>query len=103
MTKTELKVCLAIAQSPSDLSRFDDSILYGFGCPDFQPVMVSPFAVAKCIRWQCCKFNGEFDWQQFNEDAPFYLKRLSLSSFAGMELRELQETLAAIMAAKLAA
>lgn len=77
MKAHELKACLALAQSGLELQA-DDSVLYGFGLPDFQPVFVTMAVVAKCIRWQCNQWDGGFDWEQYQKDRPFYLRNVHL-------------------------
>lgn len=89
MTAKQLRMCLAIAKDYSiDLSRFDDSALFGFGCPDFEPVTVSAGAVARCMRWQSSRFDGGWDEAQFSADRPFYLKNVELSDVTQDEARE---------------
>lgn len=76
-----------MAQDSSlDLSAYNFDALCGFGLPDFQPVTVPAGAVARCIRWQCCCFDGSFDWRQYNEDRPFYLRRVELADLTAAEL-----------------
>lgn len=76
MNALELKLARRMAEDQSiDLSNVDDSVLFGFGCPDFQPVEVSIKAIAKCMRWQCCTFAGGWDEKQWNEDRQHWLRR----------------------------
>lgn len=88
MKALELKLCLKLAQDSSvDLSGVDSGVLYGFGCSDFVPVAVSVKVVAACMRWQCCCFDGSWDWKQYNEDRPYYLKNVELAELTGPEGR----------------
>lgn len=77
MTAAELRLALAIAQDYSiDLTaEKGGEALYGFGLPDFPETHVSLRVVASCLRWQCALFNGGWDWKQFNEDRPHYLRK----------------------------
>jgi hypothetical protein len=61
MTKDELVTALEIAKSPISLENVDDSLLFGYGLRDFNPVHVTIEAVAKTIRWDCIMLNGEVD------------------------------------------
>jgi hypothetical protein len=80
MNKQEIQLAAAMAKDYDiDLSHVDDGVLYGFGCSDFKPVMVSIETVAKCMRWQCSQFNGGWDEKQFNEDLPYYRRNVTIS------------------------
>lgn len=61
MNKAEFQRAFAIAISKEDLSKFDDTVLDGFGLPDFVPVTVPIQSVAKMIRWQAIQLNGGID------------------------------------------
>lgn len=88
MKAAELKLALAMAQDSSvDCSGADDSALFGFGCPDFKPVSVPMLALVRCIRWQCAMFNGGWDWKQYSEDRPFYLRRVELADLSELEAK----------------
>lgn len=88
MTAFELKLARAIAEDDSiDLSNVNYDALIGFGCADFVPVHVPIRAVARCIRWQCCCFDGSWDDRQWNEDRPFYLKNVNITDLHDHELR----------------
>jgi hypothetical protein len=90
MKAIDLRFCLAIAKDPSiDVSKADDSILFGFGLAEFEPVTASIKAVARCIRWQCQRFDGTFDEAQFNADRPHYLRKVELSDLTADDARQL--------------
>jgi hypothetical protein len=99
MNKQEIQLAAAMAKDYDiDLSRVDDGVLFGFGCPDFKPVMVSIETVAKCMRWQCSQFNGGWDEKQFNEDLPHYRRNVTLSNLSTETAMEfLQKTVAQSM------
>lgn len=69
MTKKQFGQAVRIAQSREDLSKVDDSTLFGCGLPDFKPVFCTIEMVAKFVRWQCLQFNGEFNAENLNECA----------------------------------
>ena len=63
-------------QNPTlDLSATDDSMLYGFGLPHFEPVHTTIAAVAKVIRWQARQFNGQWDHPALDEVARIGRKK----------------------------
>jgi len=64
MLKDQFDRAFAIARSKADLSQVDDSILFGYGLPDFAPVTVPIETVAKTIRWQALQFNGQWDTEE---------------------------------------
>jgi len=67
MTKQQFSDAVAIAQSETDLTTVDDTILYGCGLPDFKAVTVTLEAAAKFIRWHCMMLNGSMDSEALNE------------------------------------
>ena len=79
MTMQEIKQATKIALNPAiDLSNVDDSILYGFGLPEFRPVYTTLQTVAKCMRWQSCMFNGGWDDKEYNENLPHYKRNVRI-------------------------
>lgn len=76
MTKEQFSAALAIARSDRDLSTVDDSILYGCGLSDFQPVTVTIEPVAKMLRWQCLQFNGEIDQNELNNMKSIFRRKV---------------------------
>ena len=89
MKAFELKLCLKVAQDSSvDLSGVDDSILFGCGLPDFQPVAVSVKVVAKLLRYQCQCFDGSWDWREYNEcTAPALKRNVEIAEMTGPEAK----------------
>ena len=70
MTLQQFQAAFAIAKDfDRDLSKVDDSILYGYGLATFKPVHTTLEAVAKTIRWQALQMNGEWDAEALNEVA----------------------------------
>lgn len=66
MTREEFSEAVAIARSGECLIDCDDSVLFGYGLPDFEPVVVTIEVAAKAIRWQCVLLNGEVDIVELN-------------------------------------
>lgn len=66
MKKEDFDLAFAIARSDIDLSQVDDSALFGYGLPEFEPVTVPVEAVAKTLRWQAYKLNGQWDTTELN-------------------------------------
>lgn len=93
MNAFDLKLARTIAQSNEDLSAFDDTVLFGFGCPDFKRMTVDVRVVAKCMRWQCQQWNGKWDERQYNEDLPHYRRNVQLATITGPEARARLHTL----------
>lgn len=75
MTHPEFQEAFRIANSEEDLTNVDDSHLFGFGLPDFQPTSTTLKAVAKIIRWQAHQFNGEWNSKMLEEVRRFGKKR----------------------------
>lgn len=69
MTKDEFAQAFKIAKSDKDLSKVDDSTLWGCGLPGFKPVHVTLDQVARFIRWQSFTFAGTVDAKELDECA----------------------------------
>ena len=68
LSLAQFQKAFAIANDASiDLSNVDDSILFGCGLLQFEPVYTTLEAVAKLIRWQAMQFNGEWNAEALNE------------------------------------
>jgi hypothetical protein len=67
MNKIEFSKAVKIAQSDVSLSDVDDRHHYGYGLEGFEPVATSIEAVAKTLRWNCSRFNGNWDWEETTE------------------------------------
>lgn len=68
MTLQQFQEAFAIAKDfDRDLSNVDDSVLYGYGLPEFRQVHTTLEAVAKTIRWQSLQFNGQWNAVALNE------------------------------------
>ncbi len=80
MTKDQFSQAWAIARnSKIDLSNIDDSILYGCGLSDFQPVYTTLETVAKLLRWQCNYIFGDgFDAQELDNMAHIARKKFKI-------------------------
>lgn len=78
MTRREFSQALTMAKSSQDLSVVDDSVLYGCGLPDFQPVVCTLEMVAKLLRWQCIMFNGEVDSQELENCSKICARKVFL-------------------------
>jgi hypothetical protein len=69
MTKQQFSQALKIAKSDQDLSNVDNSVIFGYGLPDFKPVHVTLEMVAKEIRWNSFLFDGTICSTALNEVA----------------------------------
>lgn len=79
MTRDEFKQATEMAlDRKQDLTNVDDSIFWGFGLPEFEPVNVTVRQVAKLIRWQAVMFNGELDASAYNEVAEIGRRKFSI-------------------------
>lgn len=78
MNKAEFQRAYKIATSDHDLSDADDSSLFGFGLPDFQPVATTIEAAAKTIRWQCVQLNGGIDTVALDECRQLFRRRVQI-------------------------
>lgn len=67
MTKKQAEAAFKIANSNADLSQVDDSTLFGCGLSEFKPTYTTLEAVAKMMRWQAQKFNGNWDMEALHE------------------------------------
>ncbi len=61
MTKAEFKEAVKMVEIGGDLSKYDDSNLYGCGLPSFQPVHTTIGAVARLVAYQARTFAGTWD------------------------------------------
>lgn len=78
MNKAEFKRAYEIATSERDLQDVDDSMLFGFGLPDFQPVVATIEAAAKTIRWQSVQLNGGIDQEALNECQNHFRRKVMI-------------------------
>ena len=78
MNKAEFQRAYGIAASEQDLSDCDDTILDGFGLPDFQPVCVTIEAVAKILRWQCFYIFGGVDQEALTECRNAFRRKVTV-------------------------
>jgi len=67
MNAAEFKQAVAVAKSDVDLSAENIDHFWGFGLPDFEPVVASVNEVARLIRWQAGCFDGSWDSEALNE------------------------------------
>jgi len=67
VTKAEWAKAYDMAKSDVDLSQFEIDLFYGYGLPDFKPVIVPIQCFARLIRWQCQYLNGNWDCEALNE------------------------------------
>lgn len=61
MTREEFKQAVEMVENKVDLSKFDDSNLYGCGLSDFKPVYTTIGAVARLVAWQARTLAGTWD------------------------------------------
>ena len=61
MTTKQFAQAVKLAESNSDLSKYDYDNLYGCGLPDFKPVHTTIEAVAKLVQYQARTFAGTWD------------------------------------------
>lgn len=69
MTRNELSLALAMAQSDMELPTFLGEngsqrlidLFEGFGLSDYQPVHITIRDLAALVRYECTMFNGEID------------------------------------------
>jgi hypothetical protein len=61
MRKEQFEKAFAIANSNADLTNVDDSAMFGYALPDFEPVTVPIETVAKTLRWQALQLSGKWD------------------------------------------
>lgn len=75
MTKSEFSQAVKMVESGADLSKFDDSNLFGCGLPDFQPIYTTIGAVAKLVQYQARTFAGTWDAAALDEMAQIAKKK----------------------------
>ena len=77
MTRNELSRALAIAYSDEELDETNAPIspFDGYGLPDFDPVYVTVYQIARLIRWQCFFWDGTLDNDEFQGIATLGRKR----------------------------
>ncbi len=78
MTTQQFQAAVALAASDADLSHADDSVLFGFGLPNFKPVVATLQAIARTIRWQALQLNGQFDSEALNECHQLFRHRVTV-------------------------
>ena len=76
MNRQQFSAALDIARSDRDLSEFDDDILFGFGLPDFKPVIVVIEVAAKTLRWQCVTLAGGIDNEELESCRQLFRNRV---------------------------
>lgn len=69
MTTKQFAQSVKLVESGADLSKYDDSNLYGCGLPDFKPVHTTIEAVAKLVQYQARTFAGTWDAQELDNMA----------------------------------
>lgn len=75
MNKQEFSRALEAAKSDECFLDVDDSLLFGCGLVDFEPVHCSTKQVAKLIRYQAQYLNGNWDWNEINDLARIARKK----------------------------
>ena len=78
MNNAQFKEACAIAFSDEDLSQVNDDILFGFGLPEFKPIVTNLRTVAKTIRWQSQQLNGEIDNEALNQCKTLMRHKVSI-------------------------
>jgi len=78
MTTAQFQAAFDIAKSDRDLTAVDDSVMYGYGLPDFKPVVATIEAVARTIRWQCQYLTGGWDSEALNECRNLFRHRVTI-------------------------
>jgi len=66
MTAPQFQAAVQLANSNVELD-VDDSILFGCGLRDFQPVVCTLEVIAKFLRWQAMMLNGQWDNEALTE------------------------------------
>ena len=88
MNALEIKLARRMAQDGSDLSAYDDGVLFGCACSDFvHPVNVALGVVAKMMRWQYLCFDGSWDERLWNEELWVYRNRIRVSDLSSGEVQ----------------
>jgi len=67
MTKQEFTAALAIAKSDDDLRPVNIDVFNGYGLTGFKLVYVTIEQIARLIRWQAGRFDGQWDSTEINE------------------------------------
>lgn len=67
MNQRQFQKACDLAFSDVSLLHVDDSLLSGYGLPDFKPVCVTLEAAARTIRWQCQMMSGEVSQEGLDE------------------------------------
>lgn len=80
MKAAEVQRAIEIATSEISLEKVDDDHLFGFALPQSDNVMSTIDAVAKMIRWQCCRFDGTFDNEELNNLRGPMRKKITIVS-----------------------
>lgn len=75
MTKSEFSQAVKLVESGADLSKFDDSNLFGCGLRDFAPVHTTIGAVARLVCYQARTFAGTWDAAALEEMAQIAKKK----------------------------
>ena len=75
MTKSEFSQAVKLVESGVDLTKYDDSNLYGCGLSGFQPVHTTLGAVARIVAWQARTFAGTWDAAALDEMAQIAKKK----------------------------
>ena len=76
MTKNEFKQAVEMVEKREDLSKFDDSNLFGCGLSDFKfPVYTTIGAVARLVAWQARTFAGTWDSVELDNMARIARKK----------------------------
>lgn len=74
MTRNELSMAVALAQSNESLPKYIgpqsvDCPFLGFVLADFEPITCTIRDLAALVRYQCTQLNGEYDTANLNEIA----------------------------------
>lgn len=80
MTKNEFKQAVEMVEKGADLSKYDDSNLFGCGLPDFQPVFTTIGAVAKLVCYQARTLVGTWDAAELDAMAKIAKKKFKIIS-----------------------
>ena len=74
MNAADFKKVFALADSDTDLSNVDDTILDGCALPDFQPVVATVECCAKAMRWHAGLIFRKDGQSKWSDDALTELK-----------------------------
>jgi len=78
MLRSEFQRAFDLAKSEADFTLVDTTSLFGYGLPDFQPVVATIEAVAATLRWQALQLNGHWDEEALNECWKLFRYRVTL-------------------------